>query len=122
MAQATVHYTELIRQAVEVEAEGELEKAAELYEKAIKQKPFEEKPYARLMKIYRQFRDYEKELKVIDRGLQVFQEHYDKRMEKSVVNTKAAKLSKALLKAVEGKNARDHYYPEPVPKWMKRRL
>jgi tetratricopeptide (TPR) repeat protein len=121
MAQA-IHYTELIRQASEAEAGGELEKAAELYEKAVRQKPFEEKPYARLMKIYRQFRDYDKELKVIDRGLQVFQEHYDNRLEKSVINTKAAKLSKALLRAVEGKNPGDHYYPEPVPKWMKRRL
>jgi len=38
------HYTELIEQARMVEAEGELEKAASIYEEAISQDPMDEFP------------------------------------------------------------------------------
>lgn len=116
------HYTELVKQAKAVEEDGELEKAAELYELSIRQEPLEEWPYARLMKIYRQQKEYKQERRVIEKALKVFQAHYDKKGEKRLGKKgRSFELSKALLKAVEGKNS-EHYYPEPIPKWMKRKL
>jgi tetratricopeptide (TPR) repeat protein len=114
------HYTELIKLAQAANLEGELEKAASFYEKAIRQEPFVEKPYAQLMKIYRQLKQYKEELRVIDKALAVFEEHYDKRPEKILgKNSKAAQLSKALLKSIGDKDQED--YPEPIPKWRKRK-
>jgi tetratricopeptide (TPR) repeat protein len=117
------HYTELISQARLHEEDGEIEKAATLYERAIRQEPFLEFPYNRLMIIYRKLKQPEDEARVIRKALQVFQDYYDRKPEKmKSTNPRAAKLSKALLKMVEGKkkiNAGTNY-PEPIPSWIRR--
>lgn len=117
------HYTELIEQGRLTEAEGELEKAAELYEQAIRQNPLEEFPFNRLMVIYRKFRQYDDELKVINKGLHLFQQHYDKKPQLIMgKNAKALQLSKSLLKSLNGnKKIAEPYYPEPIPRWTKRK-
>jgi tetratricopeptide (TPR) repeat protein len=116
------HYTELIKEGREAENNGEAEEAAGLFEKAIKQEPLIELPYNRLMVIYRKQKEYEKELKVLDKALEVFINHYDKKLQPYKGNTKLAQLSKALLKAVSGREKNTSYtYPEPIPKWTIRR-
>jgi len=117
------HYTEYIKEGILAEQEGEFEQATALYEEAIKQNPLEEKPYNRLMTLYRQEKEYDKELRVIKKALKLFQDFYDHRPEKIVgKNTKAAQLSKALMQAVEGKKKKtEPYYPAPIPAWMKRK-
>lgn len=116
------HYSELIKSARALEEEEESEKAASFYQQAIRQKPLEELPYNRLMIHYRKQKDYEEELKVINKALDVFISHYNKLPEKLIgKNKKIEQLSKALLKTVSKEKKPQPYYPEPVPKWMKRK-
>jgi tetratricopeptide (TPR) repeat protein len=116
-------YTELIKQAREAETDGEIQDAASLYERAIRQDPLIELPYNRLMIIYRKQKEYEKELKVLDKALEVFISHYDKKLKPYTGNTKLAQISKALLKSLSGSSKKTSYtsYPEPIPKWTVRR-
>ena len=114
------HYTQLIKQAKEAEKENDVETATALYEKAIKQKPVLEQPYARLMVIYRKEKEYKKELAVIKKALDIFTNVYDKK--KEATNTaKVASLSKALMKSLGVKSTDEDFYPEPIAKWLKRK-
>ena len=115
------HYVQLIKEAKEAEEEGDASAAIELYEKAIRQKPVLEQPYNRLMVLYRKRKSYSKELKVINKALDVFREIYDKKKEAFSGSGKVAQLSKAILKTVGGNKKDNNYYPEPIPKWMKRK-
>lgn len=112
---------ELLKEAKESEDTEDIFTAIELYEKAIKQKPLLEQPYNRLMILYRKDKDYKKELRVIDKALEVFTDLYDKKKEAFSGSSKVAKLSKALLKTVGGKKTDESYYPAPIPKWLKRK-
>lgn len=114
------HYTNLIKQAKEAEKENDIDIATTLYEKAIKQKPVLELPYARLMVIYRKEKQYQKEMNTIKKALDVFTEVYDKK--KQVTNTaKVTQISKALLKSLGVKSSDENFYPEPIAKWLKRK-
>ena len=119
----TKHYTELIEEARNVEADGELEKAASIYEQAIRQHPMEEFPYNRLMIIYRKFKQPKNELRVIKKALEVYTAFYDKKLKPYTSNTKVGQLSKALLKSVTGSAKKTSYtsYPEPIPRWTLRK-
>ena len=107
-----------------METDGDLTKAAALYEKAIKQEPFDEEPWNRLMVIYRKLKRYEDEERVITRAIKVFKEHYGQRQERILgQHTKAEEISRALLRSVQGKRGRQRAepdYPPPIPKWAKR--
>lgn len=116
------HFSEYIKQAREAEADGDPDAAAELYEKAIKQKPLLEHPYNRLMIIYRKAKKYDKELKVIDKALEIFLQHYDEKKAPFKGAGKIAQLSRAILKSVSTDNkAVGNNYPAPIPKWMVRK-
>lgn len=119
----TKHYTELIEEARNVEADGELEKAASIYEQAIRQHPMDEFPYNRLMIIYRKFKQPKNELSVINKALEVYTAFYDKKLKPYTSNTKVGQLSKALLKSVTGSAKKTSYtsYPEPIPRWTLRK-
>ena len=116
------HYTENIKQARAAEQEGEEEEAITYYERAIKQKPLLEQPYARLMVLYRKKKQYEEELKVLNKALEVFTDHYDKKKKTFQGSGKVASLSRAILKVVGGaKAAMENRYPQPIPKWTRRK-
>jgi len=116
------HYTENIKQARAAEQEGEEEEAITYYERAIKQKPLLEQPYSRLMVLYRKKKQYEEELKVLNKALEVFTDHYDKKKKAFQGSGKVASLSKAILKVVGGaKAAMENRYPQPIPKWTRRK-
>jgi hypothetical protein len=117
------HYTELIEEARRVESEGELEKAASIYEQAIRQEPMVEFPYNRLMVIYRKFKQAKDEYRVINKALDVYVSYYDKKLKPYTSNTRTGQLSKALLKSVTGNAKKTSYtsYPEPIPRWTLRK-
>ena len=119
--QKVKHYTELLRQAKVYDNEGELESAAENYEQVIRQNPLEEQAYTRLMIIYRKLKEPKKELNVINKGIDAMMAHHDKKLAVYSRNNTVGRLSKALLKSVSGKNKKTIDYPEPVPKWIKRK-
>jgi len=113
----------LIEEDRNVEADGELEKAASIYEQAIRQHPMDEFPYNRLMIIYRKFKQPKNELRVIKKALEVYTAFYDKKLKPYTSNTKVGQLSKALLKSVTGSAKKTSYtsYPEPIPRWTLRK-
>lgn len=116
-------YSELILEAKEAEENNEFEKAAKIYERAMRTEPHEEQPYNRLMIIYRKLAWYEEELKIIKKGITNFEALYQKKSERLIgKNQSVARLSNALAKSLgqKGKKTEPLYYPEPIPKWMKR--
>ena len=116
-------FNELIAEAREAEKNSELEKAAKIYENAIQLTPHAEQPYSRLMIIYRKLALYEEELKIIRKGIKVFQDLYQKKSRGLIEKNRAAvRLSNALAKSLgqKGEKTKHLFYPEPIPKWMKR--
>ena len=116
-------YHELMLEGKEAEKNNELEKAAKLYERAIKAGPHEERPYNRLMILYRKLAWYEDELKIVKKGIAAFEELYQKKTERVLgKNKSAARLSNSLAKSLgqKGKKTEFIYLPEPISKWMKR--
>jgi tetratricopeptide (TPR) repeat protein len=112
---------ELARQA---ELEGDLNKAIKLYEQNIREDVADEFAFDRLMIIYRKQKEYEKEAEVIDRGIELFQEHMNEHLKNSLAKRIDGKtleqLSNAIIKKTRSKDQELHY-PDPVDKWMKRR-
>jgi tetratricopeptide (TPR) repeat protein len=118
---AAKHFSTYISQGRTAEDEGELEKAAEYYELAIKQEPLEEWPYNRLMIIYRKLKQYKDEARVITKGLKVFKEFYEEKAGRLFNrNKKLEQTGKALLKSLSHGGKSPNYQPEPIPKWTKR--
>jgi hypothetical protein len=116
-------FDELIAEAKEAEENSELEKAAKIYQRTIRLEPHDERPYNRLMIIYRKLTWYEEELKTIKKGIEVFQELYQKKSNRLIEKNKTAvRLSHALAKSLgqKGKKTEPFFYPEPIPKWIKR--
>lgn len=116
-------YHELISEAKEAELNNELEKAAKIYERAVKLESHEEQPYNRLMIIYRKLTWYEDELKIIKKGIDAFEKFYQKKSERLLgKNQSVTRLSNALAKSLgqKGKKPGTAYQPEPIAKWMKR--
>ena len=121
---AAKHYTELMKQGRLVEEDGELEKAALLYEQAIRQEPLEAFPYNRLMIIYRKLRQPKDELRVIEKALAVYEHYYDEKPKKIMNgNPQIAKISKALVSSLNKSAGTKNlsYYPEPIPSWTRRK-
>lgn len=117
----STHYTDLLKEARQLEDEGSMEPAAAGYERAIRQSPLEEEPYFRLMVLYRKLKEPEKELKAIEKGLKVFISAYDRRLKKYSGQDRLGKASKALLRTITGSTKLKINYPDPIPKWMKRK-
>jgi len=124
MSSAT-SYKDLIAQAEEAESNDRPDEATKLYRKAITLEPSYEFPYNRLMIIYRKQKNYKEELKVINEGINFFrQQHENKQKELTGSNKKIVQLSNAFMKSagLKDKKEKNSYYPEPIPKWEKRKL
>jgi hypothetical protein len=76
------------------------------------------------MIIYRKQKNYKEELGVLNEGIQFFKgQHENKQRELVGTNKKIAQLSTAFMKSVglKDKKGKNTYYPEPVPRWEKRK-
>lgn len=116
-------YHELMTEAKEAEEKKELEQAAKLYERAIRLERHEDRAYDRLMIVYRRLTWYEEELKLIKKAISTFEEFYQKKSERIIGKNKTAeRLSNALAKSLgqRGKKTEDLFFPEPIPKWIRR--
>ena len=114
----------ILENARREEAEGNPEKAAPLYEQLIKQNKPDEIPFDRLMIIYRKLKKYKDELRVINKGIKVFEDFYKKPgSRKSAKQEKLATLSNAFMKSagLQDKKGNLVYVPEPISRWMKRK-
>jgi tetratricopeptide (TPR) repeat protein len=115
---------ELLSEAKQAEQNEDISEATKLYERAIKQAPTDERAYNRLMIIYRKEKEYDAELKVIDKGIDSFTKLYQSKTKKVVGNDKeAVRLSNALIKSLglKDKKGNDLIEHEPIATWKKRR-
>lgn len=113
--------------AAEAEAGGDMERAIRLYEKNIKRKIADSLPFQRLMVIYRKQKRYKDELRVINKGIEVFTGQVEKeqqRMMKRIKNKSQLKRLSTVFGKRTGlmnKKGNDLYLPAPVDQWLKRK-
>jgi hypothetical protein len=111
----------------EAEASGDIKTAIGLYEKNIKRGLADNFPFDRLMVIYRKLKRYKDELRVINRGIQVFTEQIEKQQEQAwshIRNKKQLKQLSTVFGKKTGlmnKKGTDMFKPAPVERWLKRK-
>ena len=118
---ASRDYTELLECGRQNESEDNIEEAIRCYKEAISHKRVDEFPFSRLMILYRKEKNYDEELRIIDKAIEIFKAFYDKRTKKFSGANKLGQLSKALLKNLNKGNKGLDDYPAPLPAWMKRK-
>ena len=112
--------------AAEAEANGDIDRAITLYEKNIKKGLADSFPFDRLLVIYRKQKRYKDELRVINKGIEVFTGLIEKQQQELLKNStnksQLKRLSNLFGKKVGlvNKKGDDLYMPEPVKRWMKR--
>lgn len=113
--------TDWLDAAVHHEREGEFEEAIKAYQKFLVIQPYNVEVYNKMMRIYRDLKEYKKELDVINKAIKTFEKHYKERQPS--YNQKVASLSKALLKAtgLADKKGNNLYQPPELARWKKRR-
>ena len=111
-------------EARQAEQAGHVQKAVKLYEQNIKEDYADEYAFERLMIIYRKQKEYKDELRVINRGIDLFEhnlkEHLKQTLSRHIDGKKLETLSNAILKKTGSKTQQPHF-PDPIDKWMKRR-
>jgi tetratricopeptide (TPR) repeat protein len=114
---------DLLKEAREAEANNDMDSAIKLYQRVIRKQPHLEEAYNRLMVIFRKEKDYEAEFDVISQGIKAFEDFYKQRAEKVLHDHKQAqRLSSALARSLgqSGKKTSAIFYPQPIPRWLKR--
>lgn len=108
--------------AAEAEKNKDNANAIKLYKEILQQDNLYIQAYDRLMKLYRQGKDYKKELAIIDKGIKAYETYYRKLQPKhsKTISDLSAKLNKAF--GFIDKKGNKTYSPEPIGKWQKRRV
>jgi len=110
--------------AREAEEDGDVNKATRFYEQNIKEDYADKFAFERLMIIYRKEKEYKNELRVIKRGIEVFQQNFKDRVKHSlarrVTDKKLEQLSNAIIK-ISGQKKEEFHFPDPIDKWLKRK-
>jgi len=110
--------------ANDAEQDGDTNKAVRFYEQNIKEDYADKIAFERLMIIYRRQKEYADELRVIKRGIDVFQKNMKERVKHSlarhVSDKKLEQLSSAILK-ITGQKKEELHFPDPIDKWLKRK-
>ncbi|WP_143305147.1 hypothetical protein [Chitinophaga vietnamensis] len=91
----------LLEEAHQAEADGNLKAAVTLYRRALRIDPLTVAAYNRLMIIYRKQKDYIKELDIIDEAIHALQSH-EQQQQKDWIrqNRKAASISRQLAQSL----------------------
>jgi len=120
--EATQSIKDLSGEAGEAEKNNDPTLAIKLYKEIIAKDRLHIHAYDRLMKIYRQQKDYKKELSIIDSGIKAYEKFYNTHSRKA--SKKVSELSEKLNKSfgLIDKKGNHTYYPEPLGKWQKRKL
>ena len=112
---------DIIGKAEEAEKNKDTSSAIQLYKEALQHDDLYTLAYDRLMKLYRQSKDYKKELAIINKGIRAFEAYYHKHRQKhsKAINDISEKLNKAF--GLIDKKGIKTYNPEPIGKWQKRK-
>jgi hypothetical protein len=118
---------ENIQQGAAAEAEGNTKRAVELYETSIKKGIADPFPFDRLLVIYRKQRKFKDELRVILRGIEVFNQQLEEQQQYLLGRRKNVNVLKRLSKAfsktsgLTDKKGNLKYLPGPLEKWLRRK-
>jgi tetratricopeptide (TPR) repeat protein len=112
---------DLISKASEEEKADESSRAIELYNQVLITDPLQAHAYDRLMILYRQQKNYKKELSIINSGIKAFEKFFKEQRGKP--SKKISELSEKLNKAFHlvDKKGNSLYTPEPISRWQKRK-
>lgn len=123
--------TDMVEEAVNnqsgtmAEANGDIDQAIKVYEKNIKKEIADSFPFDRLMVIYRKQKRYKDELRVINRGIEVFNNQLERQQQQLLSHSKnkkqLQKLSDIFGKKTGLAGKKNSYVPAPVSKWLKRK-
>ncbi|HMK04572.1 MAG TPA: hypothetical protein VK489_10290 [Ferruginibacter sp.] len=90
------------------------------YQNIIKKDSRDQKAYERLMVLYRQQKDYKKELHIINTAIKIFEDLYTAPKNKDKkVNTISNRLNKSL--GLVDKKGKPFFEQKPLSTWRKRR-
>ena len=122
MADEALPIKEIISKAEEAEATNNNNLAIELYNKVIKTDDLNIYAYDRLMKIFRQLKNYKKELAVINSGIKAYERFYKSKLKTR--SNKVREISQKLNKSfgLTDKQGNSVYNPEPIARWKKRKI
>ena len=118
---------EYMQQGAAAEAEGNTKRAVEFYESSIKKGIADPFPFDRLQIIYRRQRKFKDELRVILRGIEIFNKQLEEQQRNLLGRTKNASVFKRLSKAfgkssgLADKKGNQQYLPGPLSKWLRRK-
>ncbi len=118
---------ENIQQGAAAEAEGNTKRAVELYETSIKKGIADPFPFDRLLVIYRKQKKFKDELRVILRGIEVFNQQLEEQQQYLLGRRKNVNVLKRLSKAfsktsgLTDKKGNLKYLPGPLEKWLRRK-
>ena len=107
-----------------LEKNGDIQKAIRIYEENIKKDYADKSSFERLMIIYRKQKDYKNELRVIERGIDVFQQQIEHHVTRSLSHRINAKKLKQLSAAIAKRSTLKKeapQFPDPIDKWIKRK-
>jgi tetratricopeptide (TPR) repeat protein len=112
--------TEWLRESGALEKDDK-ERAIAEYKKIAAAYPASEHTYDRLMILYRQQKDYNEELKWIEKAIAVFTKTFNRSSKKP--NAKITAISKTLTKSLGliDKKGKPLYQHQPIARWEKRR-
>ncbi|MEJ7737989.1 MAG: hypothetical protein WKF97_11220 [Chitinophagaceae bacterium] len=112
----------------EAELNNDIKAAIKYYEENVKAGHADQYAYDRLMILYRKQKEYKNELRVISKGIKVFKEQSQNQLKGTLSNRRNKKqlielsnifMSRSGLKDKKGNHT---YFPEPVNKWLKRKV
>ena len=112
---------DIIGKAEEAEKNKDTDSAIKLYKEVLQHDDLYILAYNRLMKLYRQSKDYKKELAIINKAIKAYEAYYRKHRPKhsKTINELSEKLNKAF--GLIDKKGIKTYNPEPIGNWQKRK-
>jgi hypothetical protein len=113
---------EILAQAQDAEKSKDSRTAVELYNSVLKTDDLNVNAYDRLMKIYRQLKEYKKELMIINKGIKAYEKLYksERKTRSKKINDISQKLNRSF--GLIDKKGNNIYDPEPIGRWKKRKL
>jgi hypothetical protein len=112
---------DIIDKAGEAEKNKDTGSAIKLYKEVLQHDDLYIQAYNRLMKLYRQSKEYKKELAIIIKAIKVYEAYYRRHRPKhsKTISELSEKLNKAF--GFIDKKGIKTYNPEPIGKWQKRK-
>ena len=113
---------EILANAQDAEKSKDSRTAVELYNSVLKTDDLNVNAYDRLMKIYRQLKEYKKELMIINKGIKAYEQLYksERKTRSKKINDISQKLNRSF--GLIDKKGNNTYDPEPIGRWKKRKL